>query len=211
MPNASPSERSVGSAAMITLASTSPARVAMLTAAGVAFITIASHVDEDALKAALATERAPPERVADALAEVKAVKVSRRVPGLVLGVDQVLVMADGAILDKPGDRAGAEAQLGRLAGAEHRLIAAAVIAESGTPVWRASDSARLTMRPLSPGFIAAYLDHEGDAVLGCVGTYRIEGLGAQLFTRVRGDPFVIQGLPLLAVLDYLRTRGELTA
>jgi septum formation protein len=113
------------------------------------------------------------------------------------------------VLDKPGDRAGADVQLRRLMGTEHRLIAAAVIAENGVAVWRASDSARLTMRPLSDGFIADYLDREGDAVLGCVGTYRIEGLGAQLFTRVAGDPFVIQGLPLLAVLDYLRTRGEM--
>ena len=181
----------------------------MLTAAGVAFTAHAPHVDEDAIKASLTAEGARADRIADALAETKAVKVSRRVAGLVLGADQVLVAADGACLDKPGGRAGAEAQLRRLMGTEHRLIAAAVIAENGVAVWRASDSARLTMRPLSDGFIADYLDREGDAVLGCVGTYRIEGLGAQLFTRVTGDPFVIQGLPLLAVLDYLRTRGEM--
>jgi len=194
---------------VITLASTSPARAAMLTAAGVGFAATAPLVDEEAIKAGLTAESARPDRIADALAETKAVKVSRRVAGLVLGADQVLVAADGAVLDKPGDRAGADVQLRRLMGTEHRLIAAAVIAENGVAVWRASDSARLTMRPLSDGFIADYLDREGDAVLGCVGTYRIEGLGAQLFTRVAGDPFVIQGLPLLAVLDYLRTRGEM--
>ena len=181
----------------------------MLTAAGVGFAATAPLVDEEAIKAGLTAESARPDRIADALAETKAVKVSRRVAGLVLGADQVLVAADGAVLDKPGDRAGADVQLRRLMGTEHRLIAAAVIAENGVAVWRASDSARLTMRPLSDGFIADYLDREGDAVLGCVGTYRIEGLGAQLFTRVAGDPFVIQGLPLLAVLDYLRTRGEM--
>ncbi len=196
---------------MITLASTSPARAAMLTAAGVSLIAQAPLVDEDAIKEALAAEGARPDRIADALAETKAIKVSRRVRGLVLGADQVLVTADGAMLDKPGDRADAAAQLRRLMGAEHRLIAAAVIAEDGEAVWRASDTARLTMRPLSDAFIADYLDREGDAVLGCVGTYRIEGLGAQLFTKVSGDPFVIQGLPLLAVLDYLRTHGELAA
>lgn len=183
----------------------------MLTAAGVSLIAQAPLVDEDAIKEALAAEGARPDRIADALAETKAIKVSRRVRGLVLGADQVLVTADGAMLDKPGDRADAAAQLRRLMGAEHRLIAAAVIAEDGEAVWRASDTARLTMRPLSDAFIADYLDREGDAVLGCVGTYRIEGLGAQLFTKVSGDPFVIQGLPLLAVLDYLRTHGELAA
>ncbi len=194
---------------VITLASTSPARAAMLSAAGVAFAAVAPSVDEDAIKTGLVAEGARPDRIADALAETKAVKVSRRVSGLVLGADQLLVTADGAMLDKPGDRAGAGAQLRRLMGAEHRLIAAAVIAENGVAVWRASDTARLTMRSLSDAFIADYLDREGDAVLWCVGTYRIEGLGAQLFTRVSGDPFVIQGLPLLAVLDYLRTRDEM--
>jgi septum formation protein len=78
-------------------------------------------------------------------------------------------------------------------------------------VWRSAGAARLTMRPLSDGFITTYLDAEGDAVLGCVGCYRIEALGAQLFTRIDGDQFVIRGLPLLAVLDYLRVRGVLAA
>ena len=195
----------------LTLASTSAARAAMLTAAGIDFAAVAANVDEDAVKAGLIADQAGAERVADALAELKAVKVSRRVVGLVLGADQVLVTVDGAMLAKPGDRRGAERQLRALAGFEHRLISAVVIAENGVTVWRASDSARLAMRPMSDAFIADYLDREGDAVFGCVGTYRIEGLGAQLFTRVRGDPFVIQGMPLLAVLDYLRARGVIAA
>ena len=193
---------------MILLASTSAARAAMLRAAGVAFEVAAPGVDEDAVKAALAGE--PPLRIADALAGLKAIKLSGRSGGtLVLGGDQVLVTADGRMLDKPGDRAAAAAQLRRLMGATHRLISAAVIAEDGRAVWRAHGEARLTMRPLSDAFIDAYLDAEGDALLGCVGSYRIEGLGAQLFTAVAGDHFIVQGLPLLAVLDYLRVRGEL--
>ncbi len=195
---------------MITLASTSPARAAMLRAAGVQFTVVPPNVDEEVIKLGMAAAQAPPDYVADALAEVKAVVVSRRAPGLVLGADQVLVTADGALLDKPPDRDAAERQLRTLAGSRHRLETAAVIAEDGRPVWRANATARLTMRPLSDAFIADYLDREGAAVFGCVGTYRIEGLGAQLFTRVVGDPFTIQGLPLLAVLDYLRVRGELT-
>ena len=194
---------------MITLASTSPARVAMLQAAGVPFVTVASLVDEDALKAALLHENASPEQIADTLAEAKAVKVSGSLPGLVLGADQVLVAADGEVLDKPTSREGAEAQLQRLSGTVHRLVSAVVAAEGGIAVWRAKDSARLTMRPLSESFIADYLDLEQEAVFGCVGSYRIEGLGAQLFTRVAGDPFVIQGLPLLPTLAYLRVRGVL--
>lgn len=196
---------------MIVLASTSRARAAMLTAAGVDFVAHGPHVDEDEVKRGMTAEGAAPAAIADALAETKAVKLSRRFAGLVLGADQVLVTADGGIADKPGDRAGAERQLRALAGAEHRLISAAVIAENGVAVWRASDTARLSMRPLSDGFIADYLDREGDAVFGCVGSYRIEGLGAQLFSRVTGSTFTIRGLPLIVVLDYLRTRGELAS
>ena len=196
---------------MITLASQSAARVAMLTAAGVGFTALPAHVDEDAVAAGLAAAGASPDRIADALAELKAVKVSRRLEGLVLGADSVLVTADGRLLSKPGTRDAAAAQLRDLAGTTHRLVSAAVIAEGGVAVWRAADTARLTMRSLSDAFIADYLTREGDAVLGCVGTYRIEGRGAQLFTRVDGDQFTIRGLPLLAVLDYLRTRGEMMA
>ncbi len=197
---------------MIVLASQSAARRAMLTAAGVAHDALPAHVDEDAVTAGLQAEGASPERIADALAELKAVKISRRLPGvLVLGADSVVVTADGTLIAKPETRPRAEVQLRQLAGTTHRLVSAAVIAENGTPVWRAGGAARLTMRALSDAFIARYLDAEGDAVLGCVGCYRIEGLGAQLFSRIDGDQFVIRGLPLLAVLDYLRVRGELDA
>ena len=195
---------------MIILASQSAARRAMLAAAGIDHQALPAHIDEDGVTSALQAEAASAERIADALAELKAVKISRRNPGLlVLGADTVVVAADGALLAKPETRPRAEAQLRQLSGTTHRLVSAAVIAENGTAVWRANGSARLTMRPLSDGFIADYLDREGDAVLGCVGCYRIEGLGAQVFTRVDGDQFTIRGLPLLALLDYLRVRGVL--
>lgn len=194
------------------LASQSPARRAMLAAAGVAHEAVPAHVDEDGVTAGLLAEKASPERIADALAELKAVKISRKLPGvLVLGADSVVVTADGTLINKPETRANAELQLRQLAGTTHRLLSAAVISENGTPIWRAGGSVRLTMRPLSDEFIANYLDSEGEAVLGCVGCYRIEGLGAQLFTRVEGDQFTVRGLPLFAVLDFLRVRGVLPA
>ncbi len=191
---------------MITLASQSAARAAMLAAAGVAFEAVPAHVDEEAITAALRGE--PAARVADALAEVKAVKVSRSRSGLVLGADSIVAAADGRFLAKPGTRDAAAAQLADLAGTTHTLVSAAVLAEGGAAVWRAVGSARLTMRPLSGAFIAAYLDRD-PGVVECVGSYHVEGLGAQLFTRIDGDHFVIRGLPLLAVLDALRVRGEI--
>lgn len=196
----------------LVLASQSAARRAMLDAAGVPHQALPAHVDEEAITAGLIAEKANPERIADALAEVKALKISRQHPGaLVLGADSVVVTADGSMIAKPETRPRAEAQLQMLQGTTHRLISAAVICEAGKPVWRSAGSAKLTMRRLSLDFITAYLDIEGDAVLGCVGCYRIEGLGAQLFSRIDGDQFVIRGLPLLAVLDYLRVRGVLAA
>jgi septum formation protein len=192
----------------LVLASGSSTRQAMLRAAGVEFSVLVPNVDESEIKAALLGEGAGAREIADALAEIKACQVSRRLPGvLVLGSDQVLELPGGGTLDKPEGRAGAEAHLRLLMGVEHRLVCGAVIALDGKPIWRVVDTARLTMRPLSDAFIAEYLDREGDTVLGSVGAYRLEGLGAQLFTKVSGSHFTVLGLPLLQVLDFLRVRG----
>ncbi|WP_374595999.1 nucleoside triphosphate pyrophosphatase [Sphingosinicella sp.] len=192
----------------LVLASTSASRQAMLTAAGVPFEALAPMVDEAELKRALAAEGTDARGVADALAEAKAVKISRKLPGvLVLGSDSVVALDDGTMIDKAPDRETLTAQLRSLRGRTHRLISAAVVAENGTPVWRFVGVAKLTMRDFSDAFLDAYLDAGGDVLLGSVGGYHIEGRGAQLFARVDGDQFTIRGLPLLAVLDYLRTRN----
>ena len=193
---------------MLVLASTSTARRAMLDAAGVAYEAVAARVDEDAAKAALAHLNG--RGLADALAELKAIKVSASRPGdLVLGCDQTCERDDGLLLDKPGERL--TEQLRALSGRTHRLYSAVVAAESGVAVWRHVARVTLTMRPLSEAFIADYVAREGAAVSGCVGGYRIEGPGVQLFSRIDGDHFTILGLPLLPLLDWLRARGVLEA
>lgn len=195
---------------MIVLASTSASRRAMLTAAGVAHEALPALVDEEAVKASLG--EVAPRDLADALAEMKALKVSQRVPGtLVLGGDSVVAIEDGTLLDKPVDRADAEKHLRMLSGKRHDLYSAAVIAENGRAVWRHVDRARLWVRPLSDQFIAEYLDAEWPAISGCVGCYRVEGPGVQLFSRIEGSQYTILGMPLLNILDYLRTRGQLTS
>ena len=194
----------------IVLASGSASRRAMLDAAGVAFDAVSPGVDEEAAKAALA--HLAPRDLADALAELKAVKVSLRHPGrLVLGSDSVVSLADGSLLDKPESRDQAADHLARMSGTRHDLWSAAVIAENGRPVWRHVEAAKMHVRPLSPGFIEGYLDQEWPAIAGCVGCYRIEGPGAQLFSRIEGSQFTVLGLPLLNVLDYLRTREVIPA
>lgn len=195
---------------MIVLASTSVSRRAMLTAAGVAHEALPAMVDEEAVKASLG--EVAPRDLADALAEMKALKVSQRVPGtLVLGGDSVVAIEDGTLLDKPVDRADAERHLKLLSGKRHDLYSAAVIAENGRAVWRHVDRARLWVRPLSDAFIADYLDLEWPTISGCVGCYRVEGPGVQLFSRIEGSHYTILGMPLLNILDYLRTRGQLTS
>lgn len=187
------------------LASESSARRAMLDAAGISYQAMRAGVDEESAKASLAA--LSPRDLADALAELKAVKLSGRHPdALVLGCDSVVALEDGTLLDKPESREQAADHLRLLSGKRHDLISAAVIAEGGGPVWRHVDRAHMHVRILSEDFISAYLDAEWPAISGCVGCYRIEGLGVQLFATIKGSQFTILGLPLLPVLDYLRTR-----
>ncbi|WP_419807722.1 Maf family protein [Sphingomonas sp.] len=188
------------------LASQSASRRAMLAAAGVPFTAETAGVDEDAAKAALAD--LSPRDLADALAELKALKVSARHPdALVLGSDSVVALSDGTLLDKPESREQAADHLTRMSGGTHKLWSAAVIAEGGRPVWRHVDAATLHVRTLSYGFIDRYLDAEWPAVGGCVGVFRIEGSGVQLFDRIEGSHFTVLGLPLIPVLGFLRVRG----
>lgn len=190
------------------LASGSVTRAKLLAAAGLEFRVVKPRVDEEAAKASFRAENMPPRALADALAEIKALSVSRIEPGLVIGADQLLEL-DGQTFDKPADRAAARAHLKALSGKTHRLITAAVIAQSGAPIWREITIASLTMRDLSDAFIEHYLDRLGEGAFTSVGAYQLEGLGAQLFTRIDGDYFTILGLPLLPMLAFLRERGDL--
>ncbi|EPR19006.1 septum formation protein Maf [Sphingobium indicum IP26] len=195
---------------MIVLASQSASRRALLEAAQVPFEALSPGVDEEAAKEALRADGLDARQLADALAELKALRVSRRVPGgLVLGCDQTLSLDDGAMIDKAVDRSDAERILKLLSGRVHHLHSAAVIALNGEPIWRHIERVRMTVRPLSDAFIAQYLDGDWEQCRWCVGCYRIEGPGAQLFARVEGSQFAIQGLPLLPLLDFLRIRGVL--
>lgn len=182
----------------------------MLAAAGIPHEAIAAGVDEDAAKAALRAEGISPRNLADALAELKALRVSRRVPGaLVLGCDQTLSLESGEMVDKAESPEDAARILRLLSDKVHYLHSAAVISLGGEPLWRHVERVKMTVRPLSDAFIADYVAAEWDHVRWCVGCYRIEGPGAQLFSRIEGSQFAIQGLPLLPLLDYLRVRGVL--
>lgn len=189
------------------LASQSASRRAMLDAAGVAYSAVPAHLDERALEAGLAG--APPEQVALELASAKALAVSCEQPGaLVLGSDS-LVEVDGRRFDKPGSREDAASHLRFFSGKAMRLHSAAALARDGILVWQNGDVALLKVRPLSEVFIASYLAAEWPAVSGCVGVFRIEAMGVQLFEDIVGSQFTVLGMPLLPVLAALREHGEL--
>lgn len=190
------------------LASQSVARRSLLDGAGIAFEAMSPMVDEESAKQAFRAEGISARDLADALAELKALKLSGRFPAdIVLGCDQTLSLDEGSMFDKPESRDALKAQLKALSGKTHNLWSAAVLAQHGKPFWRHIERCKMTMRPLSEAFIEQYIAAEGDVLLGCVGGYRIESRGVQLFSRIEGSHFGILGLPLLPLLDILRTRG----
>jgi septum formation protein len=191
---------------MLTLASTSPTRKALLLNAGIAFEAVAPGVNERALEAANLVERADPSKVAMRLAEAKALAV----PGAaVIGADQVLEL-DGVILHKAASVAEARKRLDVLCGRSHRLHTAVALALAGALVWSFNDTSTLTMRSFTHRERDAILAAEGDALLGSAGAYRIEGPSLTLFEKIEGDHFAILGLPLLPLLQALRVHAPQT-
>jgi septum formation protein len=193
------------------LASKSEARRRMLEAAGVRFETVEAELDEAAAKAGLEAAGFDARGVAEELAQLKALSVEAGPGTLVLGADQTLELDDGSILSKPLSRDDAFAQLRALSGRSHALHSAAVVVEDGETVFWQSETAELTVRPLSASFIQAYLDREYEAIRWSVGGYRIEGEGVQLFDRIEGSHFAVLGLPLLPLLAFFRERGLLAS
>lgn len=196
----------------IVLASTSAARQAMLTAAGVQFESVAPVVDESVVQARERARGVSSFALAGILANAKAVEVSARLglgpATLVVGADQTLELDDRAI-GKAGSLNELRETLAALSGRTHMLHAAVAVARDGAVVWTHTETARLTMRVLSAGFLQSYLSRHGDAVRSSLGGYWYEAEGIQLFERVDGDYFTILGLPLISLLNFLRQEEAL--
>ncbi len=192
---------------MLVLASRSSARARLLADAGVVFRVEAAPVDEEALKTRALGEGKDPKAIALELAEAKALAVSAGCEDLVIGADQTLDL-EGRLFDKPPTVVAARAQLQALRGREHQLHSAAALIQGDAILWRTVETVRLRMRVFSDDFLDAYLSAEDGALLGCVGAYRLEALGVQLFDWIEGDYFTVLGLPLLPLLAALREQGQ---
>ena len=193
----------------LVLASASPSRRTLLENAGLHFTVSPAAVDEAAVKQSLKAESASVAQAAETLAELKAQRVSSsHGESLVIGADQMLE-CEGRWFDKPDNRAEAQRHLESLRGRSHTLWSAVCIVRAGSRIWHHNAPARMTMRPLTDDFVQDYLDKVGEQALTSVGAYQLEGLGAQLFSRIEGDFFTILGLPLLPLLEVLRANGVL--
>jgi septum formation protein len=191
------------------LASKSAARQMMLTNAGVSFSVRVADVNENAVKAA--HDPADAAGLAVELARIKALAVSRQDPDAwVLGADQTLAFR-GGLVSKAGSLAEARERLTAMRGRLHHLHSGAALARNGQIVWSGVDTATMRVRDFSDAFLDAYLAAEGEGLLACVGSYRLEGMGSQLFETVEGDYFTVLGLPLWPVLAELRRAGVLRA
>jgi septum formation protein len=191
--------------APLILASKSAGRRQALAHSGVPFEAIAADVDERAIESRL--EGADADAIASTLARAKALAISAK-GRLVLGADQV-ASCEGRIFGKPADMIEAEALLRFLSGRRHRLHSAIALVRDGAVLFETVAHADLTMRRLSDAFVSAYLTTVGDNALTSAGAYQIEGLGAQLFSKIEGDHWTIMGLPLLELLEALRREGAL--
>ncbi|MEM9496922.1 MAG: Maf family nucleotide pyrophosphatase [Pseudomonadota bacterium] len=189
------------------LASGSGIRRTLFEKAGLSPRISPAHIDERAIQDSLLRDRQDHSRIAAALAEAKAIQVSKKNPdALVIGADQVLSLG-ADVLSKPLGQDDAIRQLQRLRGRSHRLISSVCVADQGTCVWSVTDAAVLWMRDLSDRFIERYVARNWDDIRHCVGCYQIENAGITLFTRVSGDYHVVLGLPVFPLLSYLQDRG----
>jgi septum formation protein len=193
----------------LVLASSSASRQALLKAAGLSFVAIAPQVDEEAVKRQARTQGLPPAEAALLLAQAKASAVATRErDALVVGCDQLLVCG-GEWYDKPAGLEQARVQLRALRGRSHTLVTAVACCRADQRLWQAVASPMLTMRRFSDAFLEEYLRQEKLHVTASVGAYRLEGPGVHLFAAVEGEHAAILGLPLLALLDFLRRYGLL--
>lgn len=182
------------------LASASPARLAVLRAAGIEPSVVVSGVDEDAVTASLA--HANPSELVSALAAAKADDVRATVAAthsdaVIIGCDSMLSIGD-EILGKPHTAANARARWAQMAGKSGELLTghAAIRIRAGESVATSSGTQRTTVHFGSPSDeeLASYVD-SGEP-LAVAGAFTLDGLGGWFVDGIEGDPSSVIGISL---------------
>ena len=188
----------------IILASKSGVRKKILDENNINCKVIPSNIDEDQIKESLLGEKATPKIISKNLAELKANKISEKIPNkLVLGADSVIDL-EGNLISKPKDRVEALSILKKLNGKKHQLISSVCISKNGSMIWNFTDSSLLTMKQLNLDQIKSYLARIRDKELYAYGVYQIEADGKSLFSKIEGDENTVMGLPVKQIKEYLK-------
>ena len=189
----------------IILASKSEIRKKILDRNHIDSEVVPANVDEEQVKESLLNEKAAPEIISKNLAELKANKISEKIPNaLVLGADSVINL-NGELISKPSNREEAFNILQKLNGQKHQLISSVCISKNGSMIWNCTDASNLVMKKLTTNEIKSYLEKIKDKELYAYNVYQIEGEGRSLFSKIEGDEDTIMGLPVKKIKAYLRT------
>jgi septum formation protein len=185
----------------LVLASTSAYRRALLARVGLPFRCVSPRFDESSVSTVGKDAR----ELAEFLARCKAESIAAIEPAAtIIGCDQ-LVSLDGQILGKPGTMQRAALQLEAMAGRTHELFTALVVIQGDQTACHI-DVSRLRMRPLTRAELERYVAQ--DRPVDCAGSYKLEERGVVLFERIEtGDHTAITGLPLIALVGFLRQLG----
>ena len=191
------------------LASKSVSRAELLKNSCIPFISIPANIQESQIKDQCKKQNKTVEETTLILSDTKAKKISLLYPeSLILAADQILEF-NSQWFDKPLNLKEVKQRLKLLRGKSHRLVNGVVCFRGGQKVWSYNSNVKLWMRDFTDNFLDFYIKREGLLLLNSVGAYRIESLGAQLFTRISGDYYSILGLPILPLYTYLRKDGFL--
>jgi septum formation protein len=189
----------------LVLASASPRRAELLTAAGFAFDVLPVDVDE---------RRRPGEPPADhvrRLASEKSARALERLSGssagvIVLGADTVVVI-DSQILGKPRDDGDAAEMMRLLSGRSHQVMTGVSVRTTARELGGV-DSSSVTFAPLTSAEIDWYVGTgEGRDKAG---GYAIQGLAGRFIPRVEGSYSNVVGLPIALIYGLLRQASSRT-
>ncbi len=176
---------------VLVLASASPRRRALLSAAGISHIVRPSNIDETVFSGLA------PRLGVQLLAAAKAAAAAQREEEILLGADTIVVL-DGRVLGKPSDAEDAACMLRMLSGRTHAVYTGvAVISAKDGRMKTICEETLVTFRTLSEEEILAYV--KTGEPMDKAGAYGIQGKGGALVEKIEGDFQNVVGLPVDAV------------